>query len=445
LLKYRPNNPKMLRMHKSDAKTRMLLGGKRSGKSTFSIVEVCWAALGIHPYLKYPEPPLKIRMCAVDFNSGIKGVILPELRRWLPKSAEKRYWAEDRIFELVNGTLIDMKSYEMDIEKFEGVERHLVSMDETPPKDVYQSNYMRTISAGINGKLIISCTPLHGMDWLFFDLYDNPLAKPPYVEYAHVRTDENPHLNIDAIDNVRHDPAMQDCMDAALYGEFIPKSGLVWPDFSDKKHIIDPIPVSKLKDMMVMVGIDPHDRNPHGVIFMAMDKDGRRYIFDEILEKCIISELADRIKSKLGVLFPPRITVMDTSGNVVQSTSGVSVKTELDRRGIYITSATKEFTAGRLKVASLLNPGIGKEPDLYITRNCLNTIREFKHYSWDDWVRKRNRADPKEQPIKKDDHLVDSTRYLCMLDVVYRPPGFAHKPDIWDTPHNKVTGYRLGR
>src|SRR3972149_5296559 len=99
LLSYKPNNAKLLAFHKSNSKTRLLLGGKRSGKTFGSIVETCWAGLGIHPYLSYPQPPLLIRYCGVDFVSGIKGIILPIFRNYLGSFDNgpivKRYWAED--------------------------------------------------------------------------------------------------------------------------------------------------------------------------------------------------------------------------------------------------------------------------------------------------------------------------------------------------------------
>jgi hypothetical protein len=109
LLSYTPNNEKFLAFHKSTAKTRMILGGRRSGKTTAGIVEGCWAGLGIHPYLDYPAPPLNIRICSVDFASG-KQIVLPQLYEWLPSHSINKWWAEDRILELNNGTAIDLKS-----------------------------------------------------------------------------------------------------------------------------------------------------------------------------------------------------------------------------------------------------------------------------------------------------------------------------------------------
>ncbi len=425
LLSYSPNNEKMLRLHKSDSKTRLMLGGKRSGKSTFGVVECCWAALGIHPFISFPKPPLKIRICSVDFTSGIKGIILPMLYAWLPKPAIRRFWAEDRILELTNGTQIDLKSYDQDLEKFEGVERHLVWMDEEPPKAIYQSNYMRTISGGINGKLLITCTPLHGLTWLYDDLYDSPLAKPPYVDFEHVSILENPHLQKDAIMGILHDPAMKDNIDAAVYGQFVPKSGLVYKMFNPDIHVIDQLKGIP-SDLMIVLGLDPHDRNPHGVLFGGLNKDNTWVIFDEIYEACIIDDLVKGIKAKLPGRWPPQLVIMDTSGYAPQSIAGRSIADELKKPkyGLYVIPAHKDVQAGRLKISGMLDPGTGKRPQIFMTRNCTNLVREFRHYVWDEWARKRDKSNPKEKPLKKDDHLLDALRYMVMADVVYRHPGF---------------------
>jgi len=421
LLNYSPNNERFLRMHKSTSKTRLLLGGKRSGKSTFGVVEVGWAALGIHPWLDYPPPPLLIRVCAVDFNAGVKGIVLPMLYKWLPPRAIKKYWSEDRILELTNGTLIDFKSYDQDLEKFEGVERHLVWMDEEPPKDVYQSNYMRTVSSGINGKLIISCTPLHGMTWLYDELYDNPAAAPPYVEHCHVTIFENPHLDAAAIEGIKQDPAMRDNLDAALYGQFISKTGLIYPEFGEA-HIIPPRPLQS--EELALVGIDPHDRQPMGVLFVALNRENEWIVFDEILEHLNASELADAIKRKLGGRFPPNLGIIDTSAYSPQSIAGTSLaETMTQKYGIYLIQAHKDIQAGRLRVSTLLDPGKDQKPKLFIMRNCVNLIREFRHYIWDEWAGiRRDKKDPKEQPMKKDDHLMDALRYVCMSNIVWRSP-----------------------
>lgn len=440
LLSYTPNNDKFLAFHKSTAKTRMILGGRRSGKTTAGIVEVCWAALGIHPYLDYPAPPLNIRICSVDFASG-KQIVLPQLYEWLPRQAINKWWSDDRILELTNGTAIEIKSYDQDIEKFEGTSRHMVLMDEEPRMDVYESNYLRTIAKNIDGKLLITCTPLHGMTWLYYTLYDNPAAIPPAVEHWHVATEENPNLPVDAVANIKNDPAMRDNIEASLYGKFFSHEGLIYKQFDYDKHTIAPL--SEIpSDWLILLGIDPHDRNPHGVLFCGLTPSNTLIVFDEILESCIISDLAAKIRAKLGHRWPPNLAVIDTSANIVQSISGKSISEELlQKHGIYTIPAHKDIRAGRIKVNGLLEPGNDLKPKLYFTRNCFNLIREIRHYIWDDWAyRRKDKLDPKEKPMKKDDHLMDCLRYVAMTDIMYRPPGFGSERKIPEHL-NPLTGY----
>lgn len=439
LLNYEANNEKLLKMHQSTAKTRLILGGKRSGKTTWGVVECSWAALGVHPYLDYPKPPLKIRVCGVS-NAGIRSILLPMFYDWIPRHAIKHYWPDDARLDLANGSFIEFKSYEQDLEKYEGTERHICWMDEEPPRDRYESNFMRTISCGINGKVMITCTPLHGLNWIYDELYDNPKAIPPAVEHVHVSIYDNPHIGKDAIEAAKNDPAMQDSLDSALYGLFIPKSGLIYKSWEPDKHIIPPIDKPD-KDWLLALGMDLHDRNPHGVAFMGLNKDNVWTVYDEIYEQMIISDLAAKIKSKMGSRWPPNLAIADTSLNTPQSISGVSEAQELALKyGIYITEAHKDVQSGILKVMALLNPGEGKKPSFYVTENCRNVIREFKHYTWDERVRSKDKYDLTEKPRKKDDHLLDAIRYVVMAQIVYRAPGWKYERKPPERI-SKTTGY----
>lgn len=51
---YEPT-PTSLAFHKSQASERILRGGRRSGKTLSTMVELAWAVTGQHPWLKYPE------------------------------------------------------------------------------------------------------------------------------------------------------------------------------------------------------------------------------------------------------------------------------------------------------------------------------------------------------------------------------------------------------
>ena len=443
LLEYKPNSEKFLKMHKSEAKTRLILGGKRSGKTTFGVVEVCWAALGIHPYINYPKPPLKIRVCGVSLLAGIQGILLPMFKAWLGPFDNgpivKKYWSEQRQLELRNGTVIDFKSYEEDLDKFEGVERHLVWMDEEPPREIYTSNFARTISKNINGKLLITCTPLHGLNWIYDDLYDNPQAVFPVCEWIHVSIFDNPHLHPDAIASIKADPVMKDELDSILYGLFVPKSGLIYKNFSDK-NVIQPVYPAP-SDWLICLGIDPHPRTTHGVIFCGLTRDNAWIVFDELLEQCTIKELVGKIRAKMpGGRWPPNMSIIDYSAHAPDAITGRSIAQEMLQCGLPTFPAFKDVEPGILKVQHLLEPSAGATPLLYITENCTQTLREFRHYVWDEWARAKDKYNPKEKPLKKDDHLLDALRYIVMANMVYRPPGFK-----WERKEpervSSVTGY----
>jgi hypothetical protein len=55
------------------------------------------------------------------------------------------------------------------------------------------------------------------------------------------------------------------------------------------------------------------------------------------------------------------------------------------------------------------------KPKLYVFKTCINTIREFKFYCWEDYVSDsvKERKDPMEKPRKKDDHAMDCIRYFA--------------------------------
>ena len=439
LLEYEVNNDKLLQMHQSTAKTRLILGGKRSGKTTWGVVECCWAGLGIHPYLDYPPPPLKIRVCGVS-NEGVRAILLPMFMDWLPRHAiQKMPTRDDMTMILSNGTFIEFKSYEQDVEKYEGTERHICWMDEEPPRDLYESNFMRTISSNINGKLFITCTPLHGMNWIYEELYDNPEAVPPAVEYVHVSIFDNPHLSKEALDTIKKDPAMQASLDAVLYGQFVPKSGLVYKDLGDS-NIVSAV-TEPDKNWMIVLGLDLHNRNPHGIVFMGLNKDQVWTVYDEIYDHLTIDDLAAKIKSKMGDRWPPVCSVVDTSSNIEQSTSGMTEAQMLTlKHGFFIVPAHKDVDAGLTKMTKLL---YGSTPGLKVTENCRNTTREFKHYVWDDWARARDKYNPKEKPKKKDDHLLDAIRYVIMTELVYRVPGWKYERS--PSTASKTTGYFMNK
>ena len=145
------NNPqlgqvhgKQMRFHEARTRTKCLLGGNRSGKSSAGAVDDLIQALPeefIPEHLlkfKKWQPPFKCRVITPDLGHTMAAV-LESLQQWCPPAALKggswkeAYRADKRILSLVGGSQFDFMSYETDLDKFGGVARHRIRYDEEPP------------------------------------------------------------------------------------------------------------------------------------------------------------------------------------------------------------------------------------------------------------------------------------------------------------------------
>jgi len=453
MLSYIPN-PGLAAAHADDKPIRGIFGGNRSGKSVWGVMEVGYWAYGVHPYLDWVndlERPVRIRICCTTFKQGIQGVTIPTIRDWWPRGSytikEDRYvyvWETDP--ETRQKTLmaeVELMTYDQDLDAFGGQSKHLIWCDEEPPFGIWQENMMRLLDT--DGYMLLTMTPIHGMTWVFEDIYLSEDTK--HVGVYKANTLRNPHLNEKAIDKIRALIHSEDDEAVRLYGEFIPTSNFIYPMFDKRVHIVDPLdvwndpdkPGHLPDDWMVVLGIDPHDRTPHGVIFCGVDRDNNVYVFDEISQHCLIGELAQLIKNRLPEGRKPAYSMIDSSANTESSIAGRSMVQEFAQPGNDIlVLATKKGRGSVLEGIQTVRDylhyeenedgRLTKKPQLRIFSNCVNLIREFRLYVWEDWKgTNRARKDPKESPLKKDDHLLDALRYVLMTRPVYRHPSLTKK------------------
>lgn len=89
---------------------------------------------------------------------------------------------------------------------------------------------------------------------------------------------------------------------------------------------------------------------------------------------------------------------------VIADPSAASFITELEKRGYAVIHADNDVADGIRVVASLLNTG-----KILFSRSCLNTIKEFASYIWDEKAAQRG----EDKPVKDHDHAMDAVRYFC--------------------------------
>jgi PBSX family phage terminase large subunit len=102
--------------------------------------------------------------------------------------------------------------------------------------------------------------------------------------------------------------------------------------------------------------------------------------------------------------------------------SALSMKLELQRRGMHIVEANNDVMNGIEMMTSEMGKG-----NLFIKADCKNLIREIENYVWDETRSKKG----EDAPLKKADHAVDALRYVIATHKVhqYNPYKDNHNPD----------------
>ncbi len=422
--------------HTSTKRIRAVFGGNRSGKSVCGACEAVWYATGTHPYKNIPVPNYG-RICCTDFTNGIEKVILPEIKRWLPKAMIQRYDIESRTLYLTNGSTIEFMSYDQDPEKFESASRHWVWFDEEPSQEIYKACQMRLLDT--RGDLWMTMTPLRGLTWVYSDVYEQAGVNKN-IDVFVLDTLQNPYLDAEVIEDLSKGFSEAE-REARLQGKFVQASGLIYKEYNPEIHNIQRF---KLPDHWIRVcALDPHPRNPTVVLYLAvtptryflqeLEKNGIKspgeikgdevyVVYDEVYpaEAQIISQVCLMMKAKEGRDYI-NYRLIDNSANTPDPIVGTTVKEEFEKHGIRTILAEKDVSNRIFKVREALAAN-----RLFFFNDLVNTIWEIRHYAWDDYKMGRDYKDAKEKPRKKRDHAMDCLGYLISSNPSYYTPEVYH-------------------
>ncbi len=409
---------KQIEFHKNPKKNRWVFGGNRSGKTECGAVECIYMALGIHPYR---ENRKKVFGWVVSLSTQVqRDVAQKKILYYLPKESivditmlsGKKDNPESGVIDQIfvknafgETSIIGFKSCDQGREKFQGSSLDFVWFDEEPPKDIYDECKMRVLDK--DGDIFGTMTPLKGLTFIYDEIYLN-LNQSKNVWYEFMEWMDNPFLDKRVLEELSMSLS-SDQLESRRYGRFKQNEGLVYPEFDENIHVIDPFPIpSEWQDIL---SIDPGLNNPLSCHWYAVDYDNVVYVVAEHFEakKDVayhaqkikeISESLNWKKNKDGCIE----ALIDPAANQKTLSSIKSVSELFYEHQIAVNpSVNKDMFSGISRVREYLKVVDGRSK-IYIFRNCVNLIRELKSYWWGEGDR----------PKKTDDHALDELRYYLM-------------------------------
>jgi phage terminase large subunit-like protein len=389
----------------------------------------------------------------VSDSTNIVENLIPALKEWLPadnryttRKAMKQYeskWKTD------TGFSFNIMTYDQEPKEFEGATLGWAWFDEPPPEAILKATISRMRLGGI---IFITDTPLAGSAYLYDMLAKGSIevevttqsggaAEKVTRKIAYVEADVESACRTHGIrGHLDHATILQmtaeyseDEKQARIYGKFQHLAGMVFKQFSRTVHVIDPFEITP-SQFAVYEAIDPHPRTPDAVMWLAIDRQGNKYVVDELwVGEILTRDLAQRIKNKASNYRIIR-RIGDPSMFIEDKHTGKSLSSRLSSYGISYLEATKARAASDKRIQDALgytqiHDEMVKAPELYVFSTCERTIFEIEHYRWDEWVgRTADRKNKKEKPVDKDDHMIENLGRLLFQEPIWvpAPPQEAH-------------------
>ncbi|MCP4355540.1 MAG: hypothetical protein GY793_07895 [Proteobacteria bacterium] len=284
---------------------------------------------------------------------------------------------------------LGFKSYDQGREKFQGTSKDIIHLDEEPDIGIYEECLLRTLDT--EGLIVLTMTPLKGLSDIcqhFMNDLNNPNKKIVQATW-----DDTNHLS-EKEKNLLRKSLRPHEIEAREKGIPSIGAGKIYP-IKESEIVVDPFAIPET--FKHCFGMDFGWTNPTAIVWGAVDPEtGVLYIHDcYAASELSPAEHSLAIKQR-GEFIPG---VCDPAGGVSLQNNGLSLINLYADSGIYLTKADNSVEAGLMFVYELLKQGKVK-----VFSNLEPWLREFRLY----------RRNEKGVIAKRDDHLMDATRYMLV-------------------------------
>lgn len=420
--------------HSNGKRFRLIVGGRRSGKSECSIQELIRHAVNTPRGLSWYLAPTYNDAYEIGFEKFLEHfeVLKPAIRS-INYTKLRVTW--------VNGHLTYFKGAE-NKKSLRGRGLTFAILDEIAfmHMDVWYQ-IVRPALMDTKGHAVMLTTP-NGRNW-FFDLYDNSRRDPNFMSW-HWTTMYNPLIGDDEIESAKLTMSDTDFQQEIL-AKFVTKAGMVYPDFSEK-NIVDKS--FTCKDLEIGLGIDFGFANPTAIVFMAYNPSTEQvFQFDEVYrERTPIESIANEIEEKLRLYGIRRDSVKlytDPAGNAEELSSGISPVDYLRKRGFSVYNKGTEISPGLALVRRFIK-NVKGDRYFFIHPRCKESIRSMNGYTYQ--ASSTNEKMIKEEPLKDGlhDHACDAIRYY-FVNRFDHAKYIGYRPDVVDYRRKPTLAPRLKR
>lgn len=469
--------PNQLSFHASQAKERILRGSNRAGKTLAAGMELAWLLSNRHPHIDYPKGGRIIAVGRSEEHIGnvmwdklakpqynirrIKDLETGRWRSYRPWDEEDRkrkddslpmpplvpprmiagepswYSKKDQIPRRVRfKTGWELMFFTGGGNPPQGLDVDVIWFDEEIEReDWYTEMAARLPDRG--GRFFWSATAQAGGTQLWH-LHQRAMEgegtlNPSVTEHPILLMD-NPYISEEAKEELaekyKHDP---DAYRVRILGEYLITSFHIYPTFSITEHCCEPfeIPRNWCRYMIVDPGTVVA-----AVLFVAVPPNqSHLYCYDEIyLRDSNPQKWAEAIKHKCAGQVFQSFIIDDHGSRRTDASSGTTVRQVyadiLKQLKIESRATGNSFQLGQSNVQAGLDQvrkALGPKPNAkdgkpYIQifmPGCPNLVEEFPRYH-----KKRNKTTGviSEEPVQKNNHLLDTLRYAVMHGCEYVKP-----------------------
>lgn len=284
--------------------TTLLLWGNRTGKSTLGVLEVIAHAHGYRPWLppthrhfvvrdsngKPTNPPVKIRILAMEFEEHVGRVLWGLFKKWIPGiekhpsyNTKKHQTGAIGWIEFPNGSTVSFIT-DLMVKSAAGADLDFIWQDELVQKEIFTESCRGLIDRA--GTVLVTLTPYakagdirrnqQYLSWIFEDIYKRSiLEKNEKREIKHRTFTATSRDNIGfgitqkALDTFTEDLTDEERL-CRVEGKFMFLAGTIYRIEAHHKRAL-----KRDENYPVSIGIDPHPNKPHYALFMMSFPEDR--------------------------------------------------------------------------------------------------------------------------------------------------------------------------